>query len=378
MRYTLAALSLTAFVACTTEEEPTPTLSIPTTYEFNRDGVSTVSFGGQIARQDMLRELSTEMKSGVENTLDADHLFDMYENTNSPFSDADLNTSGKSLSTKTSASAIHVINQGNTINFFKGWMQAAATASAANATAADGTAGVIQNTDGTKKYLVNEQGVEYVQLIEKGLMGAVFMDQTVNNYLTTLKLDVDNTPENGNPYTDMEHHWDEGYGYFTVQQDLELDYSVSQDRGFWGRYIVGLEAEFGLADQIYYAFRKGRAAIVAGEYDTRDEQIAPIAEGFEEATYLKALGYLNKGAADLSSGNAAAAFHELSEGLGFIYSLRFGTSGKVSAAQSDEWIEDLTTGSGFWSGDILSRIEQVKTEIGTAYQLPQTIVDGSH
>lgn len=378
MRYTLAALSLTALVACTPEEEPTPSLAVPSTYEFTRNGVSTVSYSGQIARQEMLRELSNEMKRGVENTLDADHLIDMYENTNDPFSNPDLNSSGKSLSSKTSASAAHVFNQGSTINYFKGWMQAAASASAANATAADGTAGVIQNNDGTKKYLVNESGVEYVQLIEKGLMGAVLMDQTVNNYLTALKLDVDNTAENANPYTTMEHHWDEGYGYFTIQQDLELDYSVSQDRGFWGRYLVGLEENFGIAGEMYYAFRKGRAAIVAEDYDTRDAQIPAITDGFEEATYLKALGYLNKGAANLNAGNAAAAFHELSEGLGFIFSLRYAASGTVSAAQSDEWIEDLSSGSGFWSGDIQARIEQVKTEIGATYSLPQTIVDGSH
>jgi hypothetical protein len=55
----------------------------------------------------------------------------------------------------------------------------------------------------------------------KGMMGASFMDQIVNNYLSKNKLDegtskVNNTNkivENGKTYTTMEHTWDEAYGY---------------------------------------------------------------------------------------------------------------------------------------------------------------------
>lgn len=378
MRYTLGIVAIAALTACTPEEEPQASITVPTTYEFERNGVSTVSFGGQITRQAMLRELSSTLKAGVDNTLSYDLLEDMYENTNAPFSDPALNTSGKALASKTSASPAHVFDQGTTINWFKALLQEAATTSASGDVAADGTAGIIQNQDGSKRYLVNAQGLEYVQVFEKGLMGAVFMDQMVNNYLTGLKLNVDNDPANGTPYTDMEHHWDEAYGYFSIQQDFSTDPAISQDRGYWGGYMVGLEQEFGLASDLYYSLRRGRAAIVAQDYDERDAEIPTIASAMEEATYLKALGYLNKGAADLNNGDAAAAFHHLSEGVGFIYSLRYVQSENVTPAMSDQWIQDLTSGSGFWSGDIQTRIESVKTEIGTTYNLSQAIIDGSH
>ncbi|NVK27667.1 MAG: DUF4856 domain-containing protein [Flavobacteriia bacterium] len=378
MRYTLSILAIAGLAACSPEEPNEPALSIPSTYEFTRNNESTVSFGGQIDRQAMMAELSSTLKGGVDNALDYDLLVDMYENTNNPFSDEALNTSGKSLSSKTSASATHSFDQGATINFFKGLMQEAATASANSSTASDGVAGVISNSDNSKRYLVDGRGLEYVQVIEKGLMGAVFMDQMVNNYLTSLKLDVDNDIANADPYTSMEHHWDEAYGYFTIVQDLAVDATSAQSRGYWGNYIVGLESNFGLATDIYYAYRKGRAAIVAKDYEVRDAQIPAISNGMEQATYLKALGYLNKGAANLGNNEAASAFHHLSEAVGFIYSLRYVASEKVSAADSDAWIQTLIDGNGFWSGDIQTRIDTVKTAIGNAFDLSEAIVDGSH
>lgn len=378
MRYTLPLLSLGLLVACSPEEDPTPSHSVPETYEFTRDGESTVSFTGQIQRQTMLGELSSMIKSGTDNTLDYQTLVNMYENNDNPFSDAELNASGKSLSSKTSASATHVFDQGTTINWFKAILQGAATASTATAEASAGSAGVISNSDGSRNYLVSEAGLEYAQVVEKGLMGAVFMDQMVNNYLTSLKLDVDNDPSAVTGYTDMEHHWDEAYGYLTIVQDYNTDASVSQNRGYWGRYLVGLEEDFNIASDLYLAFRTGRQAIVDKKYDKRDAQIPTIAEGMESATYIKALSYLNKGAAKLNAGDAAVAFHELSEGVGFIFSLRYTADETVSAQQSDNWINTLISGDGFWSGDIQTRIDSVKTEIGTAFNLSSDIINGTY
>lgn len=61
-------------------------------------------------------------------------------------------------------------------------------------------------------------GYDYVQLISKFAMGAVFYNQAVDNYLDE-KLDADNKPNNkpykaGKHYTGKEHAWDEAFGYF--------------------------------------------------------------------------------------------------------------------------------------------------------------------
>lgn len=61
-------------------------------------------------------------------------------------------------------------------------------------------------------------GYNYKQLLSKFLMGAVFYNQAVDNYLDE-KLDKGNKPNNkaykkGKPYTGKEHVWDEAFGYF--------------------------------------------------------------------------------------------------------------------------------------------------------------------
>lgn len=61
-------------------------------------------------------------------------------------------------------------------------------------------------------------GHDYIQLISKTLMGAVFYNQAVDNYLDE-KLEAGNKPndkpyKDGAYYTGKEHAWDEGFGYF--------------------------------------------------------------------------------------------------------------------------------------------------------------------
>jgi len=61
-------------------------------------------------------------------------------------------------------------------------------------------------------------GYNYPQLISKFIMGAVFYNQVVDNYLDE-KLSAEKKPNDkpykkGAAYTGKEHSWDEGFGYF--------------------------------------------------------------------------------------------------------------------------------------------------------------------
>lgn len=63
-------------------------------------------------------------------------------------------------------------------------------------------------------------GYNYPQLLSKFLMGAVFYNQAVDNYLDE-KLEANTKPndkayEKGAAYTGKEHVWDEAFGYFGV------------------------------------------------------------------------------------------------------------------------------------------------------------------
>ena len=70
-------------------------------------------------------------------------------------------------------------------------------------------------------------GYNYPQLISKFIMGAVFYNQVVDNYLDG-KLSAEKKPNDkpykkGAPYTGKEHSWDEAFGYFgTPKHTLKL------------------------------------------------------------------------------------------------------------------------------------------------------------
>ena len=91
-------------------------------------------------------------------------------------------------------------------------------------------------------------GYDYPQLISKFLLGAVFYNQAVDNYLDE-KLRADNKPNDkpykeGAAYTGKEHSWDEAFGYFgtpahtlslTPQAVYEIAKQGSKSRQAGGR-----------------------------------------------------------------------------------------------------------------------------------------------
>ncbi|MBK18203.1 MAG: DUF4856 domain-containing protein [Rhodospirillaceae bacterium] len=76
----------------------------------------------------------------------------------------------------------------------------------------------IDKASSAKKGVDAANGYNYPQLISKFIMGAVFYNQAVDNYLDE-KLGAKNKPNNkpykkGAAYTGKEHSWDEAFGYF--------------------------------------------------------------------------------------------------------------------------------------------------------------------
>lgn len=76
----------------------------------------------------------------------------------------------------------------------------------------------IEKASGTSKGFDPLTGLDYGQLISKFLMGAVFYNQAVDNYLDELlapdKKPNDKPYKEGKHYTGKEHVWDEAFGYF--------------------------------------------------------------------------------------------------------------------------------------------------------------------
>ncbi len=310
------------FVTGCKEAEPI-SYSIPEMYSFSdAQGNSTVNFSGQTTRLNQLEELTVYMK--LANTpgtaLNEAQLLEMYSNNNgagSSFFTEESNDLDKQLQNKT------VRGESAYIELFKNYFRELAAKSALTSTgeyaAANGISGVVKS--GTSAYLVNEKGLEYTQIIEKGLMGAVFYDQIQNVYLATEKMNVDNTDpvdvENGKYYTVMEHHWDEAFGYFTSATDFP---NTGTDR-FWGKYSNTVNGTINTNEAIMNAFIKGRAAISNKDLATRDEQIAIIRHELERVAGATAIHYVNGAISNFA--DDAIRNHELSEAVAFINTLYF-------------------------------------------------------
>lgn len=375
MKLAYIFLAASAFmVSCGDDTPDTEVLNVPATYSFERNGLTSISFEGQTDRIQMAGELSSGMSDF---TLSADQLIEMFRNRGensedvSPFESEVLNSSTKSIKDKI-ATSFDYFNTNSTESSeikadFETWInnQVAEVYPNEMVAAEAGIAGQI-NDGGTARF-VNANGLEYNQMLAKALIGAMMADQMLNNYLSVQVLDnADNVETNdeqvlseGKNYTAMEHKWDEAYGYLfgnSVDPSSPLADLGSADN-FMNKYLsrVNDDADFaGIADRIYDAFKKGRAALLASQYDVRDEQADIIQKAISEVIAIRAVYYLQAGKRAMESGTRSDAFHDLSEGLGFVYSLRFTRNPQTGSsyftkAEVDAFVNDLSIeGNGFW------------------------------
>lgn len=361
------------------DDEPTSQLSVPATYTFVRDGVSTVNFTGQTERIQMATEFTSALKDFGPSSLLSDEarILEMYRNAKEDGSDADpfanpvLNASTKKVNNKVAVSTDYFSDNAVETNFYRSLLEEHALKQARdiyptrNQAASLGIPGQI-NDAGTPRY-VNAVGVEYDQIVEKAMIGALMTDQMLNHYLSPAVLDENDnriandagTVESGTSYTTMEHKWDEAYGYlFGNATDTEDPLAeLGSSDNFINKYLarVDQDSDFaGIGREIFDAFKRGRAAIVAGEYDERDRQATIIRDAVSEVIGVRAVYYMMAGAEEINKGNRIASLHDLSEGLGFIYSLRFTRNtatgqSHFTTAEIETMISQLTTDGGLWT-----------------------------
>jgi len=393
--FSTLAITTLIFNSCGNDDEgvavidpdPQSNIEVPLTYSFERDGESTVNFPGQTQRILMAEELIASMRDFDMATEQL--LLDMYANENSPFENDDLNASNRQLrntvassedyfSSNTSGAAI--IRQ-----FFSDFLsdQINEVFPAQNTVATAGVAGQI--ADGASTRYVNAKGLEYNQAVTKGFVGALMVDQMVNNYLSATLLDEGtnredndtNTPRNDSGTdTQMEHFWDEAYGYaYGTAADLtNPNLTIGDDDSFLNKYIGRVEEDTdfaGIAENIFDAFVLGRAAIVAKDYEVRDEQTVILRELLSQVIGVRSVYYLQQGKNGIQGNDFGAAFHDLSEGFGFIYSLQFTRNPETnapyfSAAEVQGFIDQLTDGNGFWD-ETPTTLDAMSDEIASRF-----------
>ncbi len=230
-------------------------------------------------------------------------------------------------------------------------------------TAMNGKAGMI--TTGSKKRHVSANGLEYIQLLEKGLYGALLYDQIVDDYLRPVQAGNLNPSGNnetaaGADYategTARQHAFDEAFGYLAVNPDTYPN-SANTSNGD-GKFIANytydysneIEAVYGVnpSQKLMDALIFGRSVLKAGEgfgpsNETTNETyfnaaVADIKLYTEIGLATAAYDYLNDAIADVTD---ADKIHHLSEALAFIYALSFNSEGRLSATQAHTALQTM-------------------------------------
>lgn len=368
MKKVLLTLALAvSIISCDNNNKEEIGTIAPSTYKFERNGTTSVSFDGQTTRIKMGGEFISALNNTSETVATLNAKFAHTEGENN-FSDATLNASSKNIRSKTAASTDFFAS--NTTDAtaikaqFDNWIAAQVNDVFPNwdVDASAGVAGKIQESGGGSTRHINEKGLEYNQIINKGLIGALMVDQILNNYLSTAVLDeASNVSDNdadvllsGKNYTSMEHKWDEAFGYL-YGNEPDVTAPVLVQDSFLNKYLsrVTTDTDFNtIATDIYNAFKLGRAAIVNKDYVTRDAQAAILKDKISEIIAIRAVYYLQQAKGSLTP-NRQDAFHDLSEGIGFVYSLQFTRKSNsqdayFTKAEVDGFMSTLQAGNGFW------------------------------
>ncbi|MGB1050897.1 MAG: DUF4856 domain-containing protein [Chitinophagales bacterium] len=361
----VAMCSILLITACSDDEGNLPApYNPPESYSFDN-----VSFSGQTDRLNMLSEMISTIDQVTSGTApDATTLLNMYANENSPFSNPALNASTKQLKSKT-YSGLGAIDANEIEAYINAFAQDAAMYK--DSTWSPGQPGIVTKADGSGSYFLNADGVEYSEIIEKTLMHAVFYYQACEVYTREGKIGdaVDNTIVTPGKGTDMEHHWDEAFGYWGVPTDATASNFESANLKYFGKYAKKGEA-VGIPtfQNLLGSFIKGRYGISNMDYTMRDEAAAEVRQYWEMVSVTTGIHYLNGAIANV--GDDAKFYHELSEAYTFIQGLAYNQDRLISTS---DWAAMLAlievNGEASFTGVSVADLNSIKDQLASIYGL---------
>ncbi len=358
MRTLICLLMLVSFLmltqSCSKEDT---SLVIPDTYSFEN-----VSYSGQTQRLDMLQEIKTYTGLSQEPgfTLDAQRLSAMYRNDAESAQWSASYDGSKTIKSKT----FEAVQED-----FEQLIIDLAADSQSELQASPGIAGRITSTTNPEKtYLLSETGLDRAQLLEKGLMGACLYYQATAVYFGPEKMNADNTASEAGSATEMEHHWDEAFGYLGVPNSYPQN---KQGIRFWGSYLNKRNPVLDNARHLMQAMITGRAAIGENLLAERDQAIETARIQWERLVAACAIHYLNQGIAEFE--DKAIAMHALSEAIGFIYSLQFNPDRELAKQEVETLLVILAKSKDFSHMNLyettIDELMQVRQQLAEHYNM---------
>jgi hypothetical protein len=354
----LIAASLSALFSSCDKDDDTPSYTVPDTYAFdnveNKESVARISmwvgFTGMLGKSNT-RELSQDTINFLWNNTNSAFTAEVANNI--PYNYTALNTLSFNLAGKTTDATLFKALADSMVKISKFY----------KATASRGVPGKIGTTR-----LFNQTGLEFNQAVAKGLMGSL----TMSNIITLLNKipNDDNSTVVAGQGTAMQHDWDLAFGYMGIPKDYDSSVayaSTTVDRPLClGGYLRERGRYIQAGGRIFEAFRKGRAAINAKDYKTRDAAIATILEYVEKLVAAAAYAYVTN---PQTQTKLDEKFHGLSEGYGFILALKYRpANSKLTAANYQTLLDIMNTDFYVLNDDASNtKLKQAQAILTAAY-----------
>ena len=182
-------------------------------------GESSVSYSGQVVRNLLVNDIKTQIGTDA-GSGDATTLLSMMAN-DDPNRMILTSTTPSSMQTKYhDISSSHLNDRLDAVSDYilPGYEMNAGDAISAWV------------TDAVTNGKTNADGIRLDQMVQKTLWGAVAYWQGTSKYMSKIPNDDNTMSDDGNPYTAMEHHWDESFGYFGAARDYNTGYSDDNAR----------------------------------------------------------------------------------------------------------------------------------------------------
>ena len=422
--FLLCAISSLFLYACGSDDEtdsdPTDDLTkieVPQAYVFDsrfEEGASSVSYSGQVVRNLLLQDLKSVTdsvgKDGA-NTISVDDMLNLYA-----YDD------GLNLKTRTSTGTTPALESNySAISTGKNLVGKISDAPVigynitADELVRDWISQIAENSQdsnklGTVMAYTTDDGVDLSQMINKVLIGAVPYYQATGVYLNGL-LERDNSEarDGEDPYTAMEHAWDEAFGYFGAARDYAR-YSDDQLAGsvddftfdsngdgsidFKSEYNFGLSRNAAKRDKggsgidltkdIFEAFLAGRTAITnQGSVEEISTHRQAASEGMEKVIAATVVHYINDTLSDMSNlgtpdENRANLNKHWAEMKGYTVALQYNPFKLISDGQLQELHGIMGTapkydepGSSAYNTQV-TNYQRAKAVLQTAYGFSNT------
>ena len=182
-------------------------------------GESSVSYSGQVVRNLLVNDIKTQIGTDA-GSGDATTLLSMMAN-DDPNRMILTSTTPSSMQTKYhDISSSHLNDRLDAVSDYilPGYEMNAGDAISAWV------------TDAVTNGKTNADGIRLDQMVQKTLWGAVAYWQGTSKYMSKIPNDDNTMSDDGDPYTAMEHHWDESFGYFGAARDYNTGYSDDNAR----------------------------------------------------------------------------------------------------------------------------------------------------